>query len=214
MVGFAAVSASKTLLSAFGILTAGCVHSAPALHGPEDVARSYARALQDGKIDEAWALSAPLDREQFNARYADASVRQARALALEQAAAGQPTAQVALEVKAQGWRVIEQPTPVAAAADEQLARERVEHFLAAVDGGDFDAVFADLSASWRARYTPARLKSDFTSEPAAQARLARIRAALSGKWQVTLAGPQLPLGEGKTLKLLREGDALKVAAIE
>ena len=42
----------------------------------------------------------------------------------------------------------------------------------------------------------------------------RIRAALASRWEVTLAGPQLPLGEGKALKLVREGGALKVAALE
>lgn len=209
------MSARKPLGSVLALLLlAGCVHSGPTSNGPEDVARSYARALEEGRLDDAWALSAPLDREQFAARYADPKVRKQRAEALALAAAGQPSAVVALEVRAQGWRVLEQPTAAAALADEAQARERVDHFLAAIDRGDFEAVFADLSAAWRARYTPARLKADFTSEPAALSRLARIRAAREGRWEVTLAGPQLALGEGKALKLVREGGTLKVAALE
>lgn len=192
----------------------GCVHVAASADGPEDVARRYAEALEQGRVKDAWALSAPLDRDQFVARYTDAASRKARADGVRQAAVGKPSQPVALEVKAEGWRVIEAPAPVAAQADEKLARERVEHFLAAVDRGDFEAVFADLSATWRARYTPARLKADFTGEPAAVERLQRIKAALPGRWEVTLAGPQLPLGDGKALKLLREGDGFKVAALE
>ena len=165
-------------------------------------------------MDDAWALSAPLDREQFAARYADAAARKQRAQALARAADGRPSAAVALEAREHGWRVLEQPAPAAPPADEEQARERVSHFLAAVDRGDFEAVFADLSAGWRARYTPERLKADFGAEPAAQARLARIRAALPGRWELTPAGPQLPLSEGKTLRLLREGGGLKVAALE
>ena len=192
----------------------GCVHAGPAPEGPEGVARAYARALEEGRVDDAWALSAPLDRGQFAARYAEPAVRRQRADALARAADGQPSAAVALEVREHGWRVLEPPTPPAPLADEQQARERVSHFLGAVDRSDFEAAYGDLSAAWRARYTPERLKADFGAEPAAQARLARIRAALPGRWEVTPAGPQLPLGEGKALKLLREGGGLKVAALE
>ena len=201
-------------MSALGIAASGCVHSAPTPNGPEDIARSYARALNEGRVDDAWALSAPLDREQFAARYADKAARKKRASELLKAAEGQPSAGAALEVRPLGWRVIEEPAAVAPLAAEQQARDLVGHFLAAVDAGDFDSVFADLSASWRARYTPARLRDDFSNEPAAQSRLARIRAAVAGRWEVTGAGPQLPLGEGKALKLLREGGALKVSALE
>jgi hypothetical protein len=170
--------------------------------------------MDEGRVNDAWALSAPIDREQFLARYADPGVRKKRAEEVARAAGGQPSAAVALEVREHGWRVVEQPAPAAPLADEQQARALMNHFLAAVDSGDFETVFADLSASWRARYTPARLRADFAAEPVAGSRLMRIRAALAGRWEVTLAGPQLPLGEGKTLKLLREGGALKVAALE
>lgn len=204
----------KLLLAALGMIAAGCAHSGPAARGPEGVARSYAQALADGRLDDAWVLSSPFDREQFAARYAEPSVRKSRAAAVKRAANGEPDAAITLEVRQLGWRVVEQTVPNAALADEAQARELVNHFLAAVDRGDFEAAFGDLSSSWRARYTPARLKSDFFTEPTAVSRLARIRAGLAGQWEVTVAGPQLPLGDGRALKLLREGSALKVAALE
>lgn len=195
-------------------VVAGCVTAGPSPNGPEQVARAYAEALKAGKVDEAWALSAPLDREQFAQRYADPAARQKRADALLRAAEGQPVAQVQLEVREKGWRVVEATEKPAPLKDDEAARALVAHFLAAVDAGDFDAVFGDLASTWRARYTPARLKADFGAEPSAVARLQRIRAAVNGAWETTLAGPQLPLGDGRALKLLREGGALKVAALE
>lgn len=203
------VNSSTTLLAVLA-LCGGCTHAGPAINGPEGVARSYARALEEGRLDDAWALSASLDRDQFEARYGDPAARRQRAAEVAKAAAGQPSQAVALEARQGGWKVVE----AAAQADEQQARALVTHFLAALSAGDFETVFADLSASLRARYTPSRLKSDLELAPAAAGRLDRIRAALAGRWEVTLAGPQLPVGEGKALKLVREGGALKVAALE
>ena len=202
----------KAVASALGILAAGCAHGGPARNGPVDVSRSYARALDAGNVDEAWALSASLDREQFAERYADPLARHQRAQDVTRAADGQPSAKVTLEVTAKGWRVLE--APVAGLADEQQARDVLNRFLAALDSGDFQTVFSDLSAVWRARYTPERLKADFASEPVALSRVERIRAARAAAWDVTLAGPRLPLGEGKSLKLVREGGALKISALE
>ena len=203
-----------TLLSAIGLFAAACVHPGPSPHGPEDVVRSYARALAEGRLDEAWALSTPLDRDRFAERYADPRQRQRRADELLRAADGQTGAATALEAGPSGWRVVEAATAVAAGDDEAQARALVEHFLSAAKRGDFDAVFGDLAASWRARYTPARLKSDFAGEPGADGRLERIRAAQGGRWELTPVGPELSLGEGRRLRLQREGSALKVVALE
>jgi hypothetical protein len=176
--------------------------------------RAYGQALEAGRLDEAWALSAPLDREHFVERYGDAAARHQRAEQALKAAEGQPAEGFAIEARADGWRVLEAPVPEVPRDDEAQARALVDHFLAAVQSGDFDAVFGDLAASWRARYTPERLKADLAAEPAAADRLQRIRAARDSKWELTPSGPQLPLGEGKRLKLQREGAALKVVALE
>lgn len=202
------------LLTALGLSAAACVHSGPSAHGPEGTARAYAQALEAGRLDAAWALSTPIDHERFLQRYADPAVRHRRAEALLTAAEGQPGVPLALEGSLAGWRVVEPPTPAGGADDVLQAQALIEHFLAAVQSGDFDAVYTDLSASWRARYTPARLKSDFSSEPSATARLERIRAALPGSWELTATGPELALGAGLRLRLRREGGALKVVALE
>lgn len=192
----------------------GCVTTAPTVNGPEHVARAYADALAQGRVDDAWALSAPIDREQFAVRYADAAARDLRAAQVRKAADGHAESAVALETREKGWRVIEATEKAVPLQDDEAARAVVTRFLAAIDAGDFEAVFADLSSALRARYTPARLKSDFAAEPAAAGRLQRIRSALGGAWVSTVAGPQLPLGDGRALKLQREGGALKVAALE
>lgn len=202
------------MLTAAGLFAAACVHSGPALHGPEDTARSYALALDEGRLDEAWALSTPLDRDRFFERYADVAVRHQRAEALLGAAQGSMTVPLALESGPSGWKVVEAPVAVPHPDDVLAARALVDHFLAAVQAGDFDAVYGDLASPWRARYTPGRLKTDFSSEPTARARLDRIRAALSGTWQLTAQGPQLALGDGLTLKLQREGPVFKVVSLE
>ena len=205
------VNSSKTFLAALGFCVAACVHL-PSV--AEDTMRAYARALEQGRLEEAWALSTSLDHDRFVERYRDPVVRHQRAEAALKAADGQPTEGLALESGATGWRVIEAPAPVVARDEEQQARTLVEHFLASVQSGDFDAVFSDLGATWRARYTPQRLKTDFTLEPAAVERLQRIRAALPGEWVLTAIGPELSLGEGQRLQLQREGEALKVVALE
>ncbi len=201
---------SKTLLAVLGLCASDCVHGVL----PEDAMRSYARALEEGRLDDAWALSAALDQAQFAERYAEPARRHQRAEEVLRAAEGQASTGLAIEARAGAYRVIEAPAAVATKDDALQAAALVEHFLASAQRGDFDAVFADLAASWRARYSPQRLKADFEAEPAAAARLERIRAALPGKWELTAAGPELPLGEGKRLKVLREGDGLKVAALE
>jgi hypothetical protein len=208
------VKALKTWVTALLAGAAGCVHSGPAVHGPEDAARSYARALDEGRLEDAWSLSTHADHQAFLHRYSDAAVRHQRAQQLLEAADGRPTTSLALEGTPAGWRVAEPSAAVAPLEDEQQARALVDHFLTAVSSGDFEAVFGDLCASWRARYTPQRLKADLSSEPAALERLQRIRAALPGKWELTGDGPELVLGEGRRLKLQREGGALKVVALE
>jgi glutamate dehydrogenase/leucine dehydrogenase len=58
------------------------------------------------------------------------------------------------------------------------------------------------------------LKADFALEPQAKDRLVRARAALSAEvvWKGEVA--EVPLGGGKAVRLVREGGAFKVAALE
>ena len=203
------VISSKTFLTVLGI--SACAH---AVSSPDDAMRSYARSLDEGRLEDAWALSSSLDHDRFLERYADPEARRRRAEEVRGAADGLRPLGLLHDLKSDTWRVVEAAPVAAPPNDAHEAEAAVEHFLASVQAGDFDAVFAELGSSWRARYTPQRLEADFQSEPAVAGRLARIRAALPGRWELTPEGPQLPLGEGKRLKLRREGDGLKVVALE
>jgi len=197
---------------AAALLAAACVHGGAAPHGPEATSRRYALALQQNRLDDAFVLSAGLDREAFDGRYASGTDRDRRAQELLAAAEGQ-SAPVKLELSEAGWKVVE-ATAAAQPSDAAVARKTLEQFLAAVDAQDFNEAYRRLSAPLRARYTPERLKADFTAEPKAKERIERMRAALDGKWQLTADGATLPLGEGKRVRLTREGGELFVGAIE
>ncbi|MBL8956510.1 MAG: hypothetical protein JNK82_37390, partial [Myxococcaceae bacterium] len=98
---------------------------------------------------------------------------------------------------------------------QQQAASVLTEFLDAAEAGRFDAALALLSTSWRNRYTAKRFEDDFGREPLARERLARARAALQGgAWVVDAAGAQLPLGEGRAVRLEREGEAFKLVALE
>lgn len=195
------------------LVAAGCAHvQQPAPEGPEAVARDFAAHLDRGDLERAWALSAGVDREGFVARYGEAGARATRALAVRSAASGQrgPGGPVQLSFEAAGWRVREEP---ARASDEDVRRVLGE-FLDAAERREFTAVWTMLSARWRARYTPARLESDFEAEPQVRERLARARAASGGALVLEPDRAALTLGEGKSLKLEREGQQWRVAALE
>ncbi|MDQ3263057.1 MAG: hypothetical protein M3Y59_05265 [Myxococcota bacterium] len=110
-------------------------------------------------------------------------------------------------VDREGWRVID--------GGGELAQQTLRAFLSAVDGRDFAGAYALLSGGWRAQYTPAAFAQDFQSEPLAQERLARARAALDGAAPRFEADEVLfPIGDGKAVRLVREDGTFKVAALE
>lgn len=92
--------------------------------------------------------------------------------------------------------------------------EVLTRFLDAAESGDFDAAYQMMAGSWRARYTPERLKQDFDREPLARERLARARAALSAPPVARDGGTEFPIGDGKAVRLIREEGAYRVLALE
>jgi len=90
----------------------------------------------------------------------------------------------------------------------------LRRFLDAADVGDFDTAYQLLTESWRARYTPERLKRDFALEPRAKDLLARARVALKGSAREVADGVEYPIGDGSAVRLVREGGAFKIAALE
>lgn len=92
--------------------------------------------------------------------------------------------------------------------------EVLSRFLDAAESGDFDAAYQMMSGSWRARYTPERLKQDFAREPLARERLARARAALSAPPLARDGWAEFPIGDGKSVRLIREEGVFRVVALE
>jgi hypothetical protein len=190
------------------VCAAGCVTAQP----PERIATAYAMALMEGRLDDAYALLDPRqrpDREAFLAVYADDAQRITRAEAilksLGELRATSP--ELTLVHDAEGWRVADPPPDLA-------PRQALERFVGAVDRRDFQQAYLLLSQSWRERYTPQRLEKDFAQEPLARERVERARAALAGPCAVTADGADFPLGDGKAVRLVKEGGAYKVAALE
>ena len=191
-------------------LLAGC-RTVP---GPEGVVGQYAQALQENRLDDAYALTSSdtrtsVSRDAFFARYETPARRQARAGVLLGAVASLRVCSPEVEAVREGdaWRVREPPP-------EEGARQVLSHFLEAADKGDFATAYRLLSSPLRARYTPERLARDFAAEPLARERLARAREALPGPLLVDGADARLSLGEGKAVRLVREGGAFRVAALE
>lgn len=190
-----------------------CAHLGPAPAGPEGVARAYAEALEQNRLDAALALSTGLDAKRFHALYGDAKIRSARAFAVRAAADGATGGALKLVLENGAWRV-QELEPARPQVQEQAAAALTQ-FLDAAEAGQFEAALSLLSASWRNRYTARRFEDDFTREPLAKERLVRARTALGrGGWIVDAGGAQLPLGEGRAVRLEREGEAYRVVALE
>lgn len=191
-----------------------CAHFGPAPGGPEAAARAYADALEENRLEAARALSTGLDAEQFAKVYADAGVRAERARAVRAAADGaQGVSSLKLVLENGAWRV--QELEPAKPQVQEAAAEVLVRFLDAADAGNFEAALGLLGAQWRNKYTPKRFEEDFAKEPLAKERLQRARSALAqGRWVVDASGAQLPLGDGRAVRVAKEGDAYRVVALE
>lgn len=199
---------------ALALVGAALMCSCATASAPERVAARYAEALRDGKLDAAYELldeGTRPDVASFRAQYATDAARRARAEAILASLQSLRATSGELELVRQGdaWRVAD-PPPQAA------PRQALERFVSSVEGGDFKAAYLLLAQPWRDRYTPQRLEKDFTLEPQAKDRVARVRAALGGKveLEVSREGAKLPLGNGRAVQLVREGGGYKIAALE
>lgn len=97
----------------------------------------------------------------------------------------------------------------------QRASKELQTFVDAIENKDFSRAYLMLSERWRVRYSPERFRQDFELEPAAVARLERVRQAL------IVSAPRVddrevvfPIGETKGVHLIREGEAYKVDSLE
>lgn len=202
-----ALRALSTLSLAVSLVATGCAHTP----GPSEVALSYARALEENRLADAYALTnaPPEARPAFLEHYADASVRQARVkevrAALPELQARAP-ALTLLQAK-EGWRVVEEKP-------EDAPRAVLKGFLDAVGASNWARAWSLLSEPLRARYTPERLREDFKREPLSAERVRRARLALEGDVRVTASGAEFPIGKGRAVRLVREAGEYRIAAIE
>lgn len=201
---------ARLLFIVTGLAFAGC----RTVDGPEVVASTYARALREGRLESAYALTsadyrARVPFEAFKAQYRDEQPRRERADALLEGLPKMSARSAGLEAVCEsgGWKVAEE-------APGEGPKAALARFLDAADAGDFTAAYGMLSEAWRARYTPALFARDFAAEPLAKERLSRAREALAAALVWGKDEVQLPLGGGKAVRLSREGGSYKVAALE
>jgi hypothetical protein len=188
-------------------LTAGC--AAP--QGPAPIAEAYAKALEENRLSDAYALTTgmPEGETGFRERYADAEARKERAQAVRTGVATLEVRAPALllEQRQSTWRVVE-TRPM----DE--AKAALTRFLNAVEAKDWEKAWSQLSAPLRARYTPDRFREDYLREPLARERVRRARLALRGNVKVTASEALFPLGADRAVRLVLEEGEYRVAAIE
>lgn len=183
---------------------------------PQGLAERYAQALKDDRLRDAYALTSESFRSEvgfdaFAKHYAASADRTRKAdelLSAQQWHLHGSSGEFIAVADRSGWSVVE-PQLL-----EGRPRRTLEAFLGAVDRGDFAAAYAQLTGTWRALYTPERFAEDFAAEPNAKERLARARAAMNQPVRWIAGGAEFPIGDGRAVRLLREGADYKLAAIE
>lgn len=188
-------------------LTAGCATP----KGPTSIVESYAKALEEDRLSEAYALTTGLPEGEpgFRERYADANARRERAASVRASAATLEARapNLILEHRQDTWRVVETRP-----GDE--AKAVLTRFLNAVEARDWEKAWSLLSGPLRSRYTPDRFREDFQREPLAKERMRRARLALRGNVKVTNSDASFPLGAERAVRLVLEEGEYRVAAIE
>lgn len=197
----------RTVLLSLPLLAA----CATAPREPVSVAEAYARALDEGRLQDAYALTngGPEGEVAFLDRYSDEATRKERASAVRSGTAvlEARAPSVTLAHTAQGWRVVE-----ARLAD--VPKAALSRFLDTVEARDWQKAWSQLAAPLRARYTPERLRDDFEREPLAKERVRRARLALNANVRVGAGEALFPLGEDRAVVLVLEDGEYRVAAIE
>ncbi|NOJ81391.1 hypothetical protein [Myxococcus xanthus] len=178
---------------------------------PASVAEAYARALEEGRVGDAFALTVGGAEEEaaFLERYSDPGARSARAADVRAGAplleARAPSLTVAQST--QGWRVVE-------ARPADVPRAALRQFIDSVEARDWKAAWGQLAGPLRARYTPERLREDFEREPLAKERLRRARLALNTHVRVGAGEAVFPLGDERAVRLVLEEGEYRIAALE
>ncbi len=103
------------------------------------------------------------------------------------------------------------PAPV----DDQAAlRTVVQRFVMASEAGRFEEVLSLLARPLRERYSVELLTRDFGTDPLASARLSQIKLKATGPFIETKETASLEWSAGRSLRLVREFEGWRIAAIE
>jgi len=97
---------------------------------------------------------------------------------------------------------------------EADVRAALGAFVGAVETSDFDGAFRLLDATLRRRYSPARLKTDFATEPRGAALVSRLKVALTRPVQLSGDRASLVVAEGRVALVVRESDGWHVASLD
>lgn len=179
--------------------------------GPTNIAEAYAKALEENRLADAYALTTGLPEGQdgFQERYKDDAARRERAAAVRASMDAMEARAPALLLEHRGssWRVVEtRPNDEAKAA--------LTRFLNAVEAKDWEKAWTLLSSPLRSRYTPDRFREDYEREPLARERVRRARLALKGNVKMTGNEAAFPLGADRSVRLVLEDGEYRVASIE
>ena len=96
-------------------------------------------------------------------------------------------------------------------------RAVLERFTIAVAEERWDEAYPLLSARWRALETPARLAGDLAAAgPVGRDAVRRVRSLLTAGAALTVSAEvaTLPVGTDRAARLVREGEAWRVDALE
>jgi hypothetical protein len=166
-------------------------------------AEAYARALDEGHLDAAYALTTPafqaqVSAEGFRKRFADPAARRARAAAVRE-----------------GLAELSRAAPELYGTDATEAPEAVVlRFVNAVRTKRFEEAWHCLSGSLRGRYSVEVLSQDFQAEPTASARLERAVLAAEGIPVKDGQTIRFPVAGGGAVVVLHESDGWKLEALE
>ncbi|NTX36687.1 hypothetical protein HUA78_19760 [Myxococcus sp. CA033] len=178
---------------------------------PVSVAESYASALDEGRLQDAYALTTdgPEGQVAFLERYSDETTRRERAAAVRAGAAVLEARAPSLTLARTGedWRIVE-------ARPADVPRAALRRFLDASDAKDWKTAWSLLAAPLRARYTPERLREDFDRDPLAKERLRRARLALNTHVRVGAGEAVFPIGDERAVLLVLEDGEYRLSALE
>jgi hypothetical protein len=208
------------------LLLGACHPPPPAVAGPGDVLAAYQAALRAGKLDDAWALlsskwRATHDRAGFertlspdDKRAAETRLRGAR-VELEAEVETADGEKLPLVFEDGAWKLARDPLDF---YPQATPKEALRSFIRAVQLLRWDVALRFVPTRYRQQITVEKLRDRWQGERRSElvASLELVRLHLRDPLEPGASDEEvrLPLGEKKQAKLVREGTAWKIEALE